>query len=271
MNSFVPLLKAGRGGITSAKLTREWGPGAVLAIKAEVSHLGEPYERGTGQPPHFSVTCDVVTTASRRQNDIAGGGCLHELALEYWPELAQIVALHLSHADDGSPAAAEANGFYWLAGIMGGLGERYHGGNADLQWTDADGAHHYGHPPRERLVGILADHWRVTVPQCEEIVARITAAAEADQSACDSCAGSGLQREGLGCIACGGSGVAPLRLRFKHAVELEVAGMRARWREEARAGLLFLWEHAGPPDLKPEWHRRTLAVLGVDLPREVLA
>lgn len=49
---------------------------------------------------------------------------------ETWPELVPLIALHLSD-DDGQPSHVAANGWYWMAGALGGMGERYHGGSGD--------------------------------------------------------------------------------------------------------------------------------------------
>lgn len=57
------------------------------------------------------------------------GGCIHEEILQARPDLAPIVDIHLSDATTGQPMYAEENGWYWIAGILGGLGERFHGGN----------------------------------------------------------------------------------------------------------------------------------------------
>lgn len=276
---FVPLIQAGRGGITSAKLTREWGAGAVLSIHAEVSHLGGPYERGEGQAPHFSVTCQVVTTESRRRRDIAGGGCLHDLALEYWPELAPIVALHLAHADDGTPMHAEGNGFYWLEGLWGPkgfgggdsrFGGPYHGGNADIQWVDENGQHRYGPAPLRHALAIFADHIRVRADEAAEIADQLAQAAAGDWAPCDACE-DGLTAQGTPCPECVATGRLSFRKRMRKAWLAKVATMRPRWAAEAREGLRFLWEHATPPDLRDEWHKRVLAVLGVDLERDAVA
>lgn len=47
----------------------------------------------------FSITADVVTAESRRQRDIAAGGCLHEDVAAIFPELAPLVKWHLMDTD----------------------------------------------------------------------------------------------------------------------------------------------------------------------------
>ena len=77
--------------------------------------------------PYFSLTCEeYVRRGESWQEEVFGAA--HDLLLHTWPDLAPLVALHLSDID-GVPMHAEANGWYWLAGACGGLGEQYHGGN----------------------------------------------------------------------------------------------------------------------------------------------
>ena len=84
---------------------------------------------------------------------------MHETILQYWPELAPIIALHLSD-DTGEPMHSEANGWYWLQGYYGGMTLRgwpfgpedateYHGG------TGKDGK------DRETCLRIFAEHARI--------------------------------------------------------------------------------------------------------------
>lgn len=86
---------------------------------------GLHYLRGNSAP-YFSLTADVHRKGFPDQNYM--GGCCHELLLQHWPELADLAALHMSDID-GVPNHAAANGWYWLAGALGGMGEQYHGGN----------------------------------------------------------------------------------------------------------------------------------------------
>jgi hypothetical protein len=114
-------------------------------------------ERG-GCTPAFSVTGELWEPRIRA---IATGhyvypkeptscGCLHDTILAEFPELAKVVSLHLSDAQ-GAPMHAESNGFYWLAGAVGGLGEQYHGGNGTRPHT------------RGECVEILAKHLRLSI------------------------------------------------------------------------------------------------------------
>lgn len=133
-----------------------WAKGATIHVDAKAYSLG-------GQSPYFSVTAMIHTPASRRQNDCDACGCLHGEILKMWPQLAPIVALHLSDAITGEPMHAVANGWYWLSGAMGGAGERYHGG------TDK---------APEQCLRILADHLRVTVYEAEAMTRCIPANAQ---------------------------------------------------------------------------------------------
>lgn len=82
--------------------------------------------------PYFSLTgAEYEKTRHGIGWQEASGGCIHDALLEQWPDLAPLAALHLSDID-GTPMHAAANGLYWLAGMFpDGLGESYHGGNAD--------------------------------------------------------------------------------------------------------------------------------------------
>jgi hypothetical protein len=75
---------------------------------------------------YFSVNGEISTPHERSKGDAQVGGCIHEELLKAFPQLAPLVALRLSDLD-GVPMHAEANGFYWLAGNLGGLGEQHHG------------------------------------------------------------------------------------------------------------------------------------------------
>jgi hypothetical protein len=107
---------------------------------------GLHYIRGNSAP-HFSLTC----WAHRKgfPNQCERGGADHDLILKLYPELADVAALHLSDID-GEPMHAEANGWYWLAGALGGMGERYHGGNSEPRKSEGE------------CLAIFARHCRIT-------------------------------------------------------------------------------------------------------------
>jgi hypothetical protein len=63
---------------------------------------------GSSTGSYFSITGETKDC----------GGCIHDEILKERPDLAPLVALHLSDLD-GVPMHAEANGFYWLAKAAG--------------------------------------------------------------------------------------------------------------------------------------------------------
>lgn len=136
---------------------------APSGYKGQFTITAKAYHIGGNSHPHFSVTGDISTPAERRRGDGQAGGCLHDEALAVWPEIEPIIRLHLSNADDGAPIHAESNGYYWLAGIVGGLGEKYHGGSGNS-----------GKSPAECLK-ILADHLRVPFNEADRIATAIAA------------------------------------------------------------------------------------------------
>lgn len=87
---------------------------------------GLHYIKGNAKP-YFSLTCWYHRYGNSLQCE--GGGADHDTILEHFPELYDLAALHLADID-GVPMHAEANGWYWLAGALGGAGERCHGGNS---------------------------------------------------------------------------------------------------------------------------------------------
>lgn len=107
---------------------------------------GLNYIRGNSSP-HFSLT------ASGYDGESEFGGCCHDVILEHFPQFADLTALHLSDIW-GVPMHAEANGWYWLAGAMGGAGEKFHGGSDKT--------------PAECLQ-IFADHCRVNLTEAANI------------------------------------------------------------------------------------------------------
>lgn len=71
----------------------------------------------------------TLTYTSHRKgfpNQRYSGGAGHETILKRFPRFADLAALHLC-GPDGAPNVQ--NAWYWYAGALGGLGERYHGSN----------------------------------------------------------------------------------------------------------------------------------------------
>lgn len=70
------------------------------------------------QPGYFSLTGEIHDSRRRTSDKITACGCLHEVILQEWPDLADAEAMHLSNADTGEPMHAAANGWYWYAGAV---------------------------------------------------------------------------------------------------------------------------------------------------------
>lgn len=120
----------------------------------------------------FSLTGDIDVWRHGCWQDHSGG-CIHEELLKHWPELAPLAALHLSN-QDGVPMHALGNGFYWLAGAMGGLHQRYHGGNQDYIHRDKD--------PVENCLRIFAEHVRISIEDAAELREQFREQVEANVS-----------------------------------------------------------------------------------------
>jgi hypothetical protein len=152
-----------------------YGPTAKIKITAQA------YFCGGNAHPHFSVTAEIYRPGGPR--DCEACGCLHDEAVKFWPAIKPIVALHLSNADDGEPMHGEGNGWYFMAGALGGAGERYHGGNSERQHWKGEGKKEFDgyrfSTPDECLV-ILAEHLRVSVEECAALRERLVACAQAE-------------------------------------------------------------------------------------------
>jgi len=74
--------------------------GMAYAVRAGLHTIGT-------QRAYFSVTGTIYNYG----HDV-GGGCIHDDILRLWPDLAPVVALHLSD-DSGAPMHAVENALYW--------------------------------------------------------------------------------------------------------------------------------------------------------------
>lgn len=102
---------------------------APFGYEGQITVTSQLSKCGGNELAHFSTTAEIATERERRKNDCQAFGCLHDEILAAWPEVAPLIALHLSDFD-GVPMHAVANGFYWLAGnAPHHFGVRYHGGN----------------------------------------------------------------------------------------------------------------------------------------------
>jgi hypothetical protein len=134
--------------------------GTFTAKIAMVVKFGLHHTKGNRQP-YFSVTVDGYENGKE-----SFGGCCHELVLQHFPALADLVALHLSDID-GSPMHADGNGFYWLAGVVD-MGQQYTGASGD-----------FGKPASECL-RIAAEHFRITEKEALALAAKCAKAYKKD-------------------------------------------------------------------------------------------
>ncbi len=118
---------------------------AVRVIKPSYSRVsltlrvvgGLNYLRGNSNP-YFSLTKEEHRKGFPHQ--CQSFGCDHETILRYWPQFADLAALHLSDID-GMPMHAEANGWYNLAGALpNNAEEQYHTGNSKRHYRKPEGA-----------------------------------------------------------------------------------------------------------------------------------
>lgn len=138
----------------------DYGPRHLIRVTA-----GLHYVSGNSLP-YFSVGADIYRPGGR---DIEAGGCLHREVLSLWPDLAPIVALHLSDSN-GVPMHAMANGWYQLAGYYGGADERYHGGNSERQHWNADGSFNgYRLSTPDECLESFADHVRLPLEEARAL------------------------------------------------------------------------------------------------------
>lgn len=164
------LAKAVRS-FNSPALAKEYG-----GRRATLTVVAHAYQLGGNQHPHFSVTCDL-----RVDGRDAAGGCMHKEALRFWPAISPVVDMHLSNADDGEPMHGEANGWYWMAGALGGAGERYHGGNSERQhWKDNGDFDGYRFSTPDEALKTMAEHLRISMEDAEALRNHLSDVVQAD-------------------------------------------------------------------------------------------
>jgi hypothetical protein len=136
-----------------------------LTAKAPEGYKGQLIAKITTEGGYFSVTGEISTPFQRKRGDFQCGGCIHDEILAAFPQLAPLVALHLSDAETGEPMHAEANGFYWLAGCDPeiGSGVEYHGGTGSDARTP------------EECFRILREHMRIPEEYARDMVADVAA------------------------------------------------------------------------------------------------
>ena len=151
----------------------------IAEFRAKTAYRGQGYRRGStihvsaklyqldgNARAHFSVTGEIREPGRREPSAM---GCIHDDILRHWPELAPVVALDLSD-DTGAPMHAFANGWYWMAGLLGGAGQRYHGGNREPYGKEND------------CRAILASHLRLSLSAVDALAMECSAAAAADDA-----------------------------------------------------------------------------------------
>jgi hypothetical protein len=171
--------------------------------------------------PYFSLTIEQHREGFPNQSQSFGAD--HETLLKYWPDLADLAALHLSDID-GVPMHAEENGWYWLAGsLLGHAGEQFHGGNSqhnfpkptdkidpEKPWNTTD----YRNPTANECLEIFARHVRIEIETAREVRDMITDAAKYE---------SKVALDGVGYDWRTG------RAHFSEWIKLQ----QARWKDEA--------------------------------------
>lgn len=129
--------------------------------------------------PYFSLTYTEHRQGFPGQE--GSGGCNPELILQHFSQFADLAALHLSDMD-GVPMHAEANGWYQLAGALGGFGEKYHAGNQKGNYPlpvsrlDPANPHittEYRYPTGQECLTQFARHCRVTIGEAQRIMAEV--------------------------------------------------------------------------------------------------
>lgn len=117
--------------------------------------------------PYFSLTYTEHRKGFPEQCQSGGAG--HERILRYYPRFADLAALHLSDID-GVPMHAEGNGWYWMAGALGGADERYHGGNGKTQHWKPDGEFDgYRESTRAECLAIFAKYVRISLDEANAL------------------------------------------------------------------------------------------------------
>ncbi len=147
-----------------------------ITMKMQVKG-GLHYIKGNSSP-YFSLT--YWAHRKGHPNQCESGGAGHEHILRFYPEFADLAALHLSDIN-GVPTHAEANGWYNLAGYFGGAGERFHVGNserhfpiappADKPWQTTE----YRKPTQEECLQLWANYMRIDLETAQHAAETIKA------------------------------------------------------------------------------------------------
>lgn len=174
-----PIVGRSHGPMLGVAQYTEGGKSMQLSVAG-----GLHYIKGN-KAPCFSVTA----TLYENRRDVAGG-CMHEDVLRHFPDLADLVALHLSSID-GAPMYGVENGFYHLAGaVPGAFGKQYHAGNSERHFPKAEidpakpwSTTDYRFPTHEEALQSFADYVRVPIEEARDIRARVVAVYDAEYEA----------------------------------------------------------------------------------------
>lgn len=215
--------------VAQAQLTVKLGKGENLTVDCKLEQYGG------NAAPHFSVTAEEwrMTFGNRT---IRSCGCMHHDILRQWPKLRPLVALHLSD-DQGVPMHGASNGWYWMAGALGGMAEQYHGGNSKIQhWKGEEGTgpkHRefdgYREPTPAECLRIFADHCRISMVEAENIRDRISEHLSSIR-----------KPDGSLNFPPNYTDLKAATQTVKQLLMAEIDRMRPRWRAEALAGRKYI-------------------------------
>lgn len=187
-----------------------------------------------GNPlPYFSLTC--WKHRKGHPDQCQSGGADHETILKYYPQFADLAALHLSDIN-GVPMHAEANGWYQLTGALpDNAGERYHAGNSKQNFPKQAGAPRrgewdntdYRNPTPDECLQAFAEHARVSVETARALRDRLVEVWQATREQCEPIA----QFADVGIWAWSGKSWAGTRKEFGQWIDAQ----RPRWKQEAEA------------------------------------
>jgi hypothetical protein len=131
----------------SKKISGEpYGVSREVILKVNASLV----KRAGNDYPYYSITGSVELIDKRYRDPVITCGAIHDTIVKHYPELAPLIAVHLS-AVDGVPMHAEANARYW-AGLC----------------TYPDGS-----PMGEYKRRMLAQHLRITPEEADQARAAI--------------------------------------------------------------------------------------------------
>lgn len=116
---------------------------------------GLHYIRGN-KLPYFSLTGELERAIPGGNWYMETCGAIHEELLAKFPSLKPLADLHLSDIN-GEPMHAEANGWYNMAGALGGAGEGFHRGNGKLNINGE-----YRTPTPDECLVFFAQHARIS-------------------------------------------------------------------------------------------------------------